>query len=74
MAQNLPSSLTTRPETRSRTLQLVIWTALTLSPLPREFAQPATDMLMGLWGNAASSLPAALRGRRVPHEETALHA
>ena len=74
MAYNHPSSLTIRPEAESRTLQLVIWTALSLSPLPREFAQPATDMLMGLWSNAASSLPAALRGRRVPHGETALHA
>ncbi|GEM_PF-3154586 len=38
----------------TRTLQLVIWTALFLSPLPREFAQPATDMLMGLWHSRAS--------------------
>jgi len=33
----------------TRTLQLVIWTILILSPLPREFAQPTTDMLLGLW-------------------------
>ena len=38
----------------TRALQLVIWTTLFLSPLPREFAQPATDMLMGLWRRRAS--------------------
>ena len=32
----------------SRTLEFVIWTMLVLSPLPREFARPATDMAMGL--------------------------
>jgi len=38
----------------TRALQFIIWTALFLSPLPREFAQPATDMLMGLWRSRLS--------------------
>jgi hypothetical protein len=38
----------------TRTLQIVIWTILIFSPLPREFAQPATDMLLGLWHGKSS--------------------
>ncbi len=32
-----------------RILHFVILTILSLSPLPREWALPTTDMLVGLW-------------------------
>ena len=32
----------------TRALEFVIWTMLVLSPLPREFARPTTDMVMSL--------------------------
>jgi hypothetical protein len=41
-----------------RTLHFVIWTLLILSPLPREWAEPTTDMLMGLWKSGLSIYPA----------------
>ena len=36
-----------------RAFRIVIWTLLIISPLPREFAQPTTDMLMSLWNGIA---------------------
>lgn len=41
-----------------RTVRFVIWTILMFSPLPREWAQPTTDMLMGFWGGGLSFHPA----------------
>ena len=37
-----------------RFLHFSIWTIMILSPLPREFAQPATDMLIGLLSGRVS--------------------
>jgi hypothetical protein len=64
MAQNKSN---TSPERLIRALRLVIWTICILSPLPREWAQPATDVALGLWSRAWSRAGA---GQHFTHQAT----